>query len=106
MIEIIFDRNAANTFLGEERPVFAVKRSNAASWSEYRRLAREILSAHENDKIVIVRGTGRGVSVNWLAVALFAESCFRQSRTEAVLLSAEMRLRQKSIDAKPNSNLL
>mgnify|MGYP001051013765 CR=1 FL=1 len=89
MIEIIFDRNAANTFLGEERPVFAVKRSNAASWSEYRRLAREILSAHENDKIVIVRGTGRGVSVNWLAVALFAESCFRQSRTEAVGFKAE-----------------
>lgn len=89
MIEIIFDCNAANTFLGEERPVFAVKRSNAAGWSEYRRLAREILSAHENDKIVIVRGTGRGVSVNWLAVALFAESCFRQSRTEAVVFKAE-----------------
>lgn len=52
-------------------------------------MAREILTAYQNDQIIIVRHASQKFSVNWLAAALFTESCFLQSRTEAVVFKTE-----------------
>lgn len=89
MIEIIFDRNADDVFLGEKKPVCSINKQEAQNWQEYRKLAKEILESHKGDKIVIIRNAAQNISVNWLAVALFIESCFLQSETEAVVFKTE-----------------
>lgn len=88
MIEIIFDRNPDDVFLNEKRPVFVAEK-HITNWNEYRKQAKEILAKYKNERIVIIRNAGENVSINWLAVALFAESCFVRSETEAVVFKAE-----------------
>lgn len=88
MIEIIFDRNLDDSFLNEKRPV-AVIEQHAEDWHGYRKMAKELLETYKNDRIAIIRAIGKKVSINWLAVALFAESCLFQSRTEAFVFKTE-----------------
>lgn len=88
MIEIIFDRNPDDVFLNEKRSVFMVEKC-IKNWNGYRKQAKEILTKHKNDRIVIIRSVEKNVSINWLAVALFAESCLMQNETEAVVFKSE-----------------
>lgn len=88
MIEIIFDRNSDDVFLNEKRPVYVIEKQ-IKNWHEYRQQAKNILTEFKDCRIIIVRIVGENASINWLATALFAESCFVQSETEAVVFKTE-----------------
>ena len=88
MIEIIFDRNPDDTFLNEKRPVFILEQQ-PEDWLKCRKTAKELLTTYKNDRIVVIRTAHEKISVNWLAVALFIESCFMQGDTEAFVFKTE-----------------
>lgn len=89
MIEIVFDKNQNDIFLGEERPVYKLEASNIKTWDTYRKQARIILEKYKNDQFIIVRNQGSDTSTNWLAVALFIESCLSDTNLEAVVFKVE-----------------
>lgn len=89
MIEIVFDRNPEDVFFDEKRPVCLLDDLKLETWEAYRVQARQILEKYKDDKIIIVRFQGTGLSINWLAVALFIESCFFVTNLEAVVFKPE-----------------
>lgn len=89
MIEIVFDKNPEDVFLDEKRQVCLLDGLMLETWEAYRQQAHQILEKYKNERIVIVRNLGNGLSINWLAVALFIESCFLMTNLEAVVFKPE-----------------
>lgn len=85
MIEVILDSNDTDEFLREKRPVFELNNLVADTWDDYRRKAQEIYKAATEHRIIIIRNNCLKFSSNWLAVALFVESCLQETKLEAVV---------------------
>lgn len=89
MIEVILDSNEGNEFLREERPVFELSDLAAQNWNDYRKKAQEIYQQASEHRIIIIRNNCLEFSSNWLAVALFVESCLQQTKLEAVVFKVD-----------------
>ena len=86
MIEIVLDENAENTFLNAERPVYTIEDDTSEQdWENYCTLAKKIISAYGNTPIIIIRNHNPHFSINWLAVALFVESCLTPNKLECAV---------------------
>ncbi len=85
MIEIALTENTENTFLKTEPPVFTIGEENVKTWDDYRALAKKIITAHINLPAVIIKNLNADISINWLAVALFVESCFINGKLECAV---------------------
>ncbi len=92
MIEIVLDENAENVFLNELRPVYEIEGAAEKSWPEYRALARDVMTQYGNEKAVIIHNNNSLFSINWFAVALFAESCLQEEcALECIVFKVENR---------------
>lgn len=85
MLEIIWDKSLDDTFLNEKRPVFTLENISAQNWSDYIALAQKIISAYRDIPIIIIHPENSSVSLNWLAVALFVQSCLTENKVDAVV---------------------
>lgn len=97
MIEIIFDSNNEDIFLHKKRQIFTIDNLTPQSWGDYRQFAQKLLNKYQEEDIIIIRNNNPQTSVNWLAVALFAESCFLETKLNAVVFQTQQY--EKDIEA-------
>lgn len=89
MIEIAFDENDNNVFLGCERPVVDICNETRSSFADYRLFADEIIKKYKDEQIILVRNKSNSFSSNLFAVALFVSSCLNKTKTECVVFKVE-----------------
>lgn len=89
MIEIAFDKNNNNEFLGKIRPVVCFDNEALSSFNDYRQMAQQILEQYSKEQIILIRNNSERFSSNLLAVALFVQSCLMETKTECVVFKVK-----------------
>ena len=89
MIEIAFDSNNNNLFKNQPYPLYKVNKFSGSDFTNYQQLARAVIAAFPEARIIIIRNQAENCSINLLAVALFIEAYHLPNMLECAVFKVE-----------------
>lgn len=89
MIEIAFDSNNNNLFKNQPCPLYEINEFKGSDFTNYQQLARAVIAAFPEARIIIIRNQAENCSINLLAVALFIEAYHLPNMLECAVFKVE-----------------
>ena len=89
MLEIVFDENFENEFLGQTFPLMNMPQLKSEDIADYREIARRLIADNKKQRVIILKPADEGIYMNFYALALTIEAYKEDTCLETVVFKVE-----------------